>query len=131
MIFLTASGASSGGSATPLPRAIALSTAFEPPDAGVFPRSAEEAARVGFASVPVRPGSAAAASSGCAVTVPATGSTSFAREASGSGGRSAEASCVAAGATSADVAAFVGRRLGGAERHPGRAERGQSGRRGG
>ena len=40
MICLTASGASSGGSATPLPRATARSTALDPPDAGFFPRIA-------------------------------------------------------------------------------------------
>ena len=62
MIFLTASGASSGGSATPLPSAIALSTALEPPRAGFFPRTAAEAALRGLGvACAVRPGSAAAA----------------------------------------------------------------------
>ena len=58
---------------------------------------------VGFASDTLRPGSTAAASSGTAVTVPATGSTTFARVSSGIGGRSD--SPTAAGATSGVVTA--------------------------
>src|SRR3954451_13921990 len=88
MICLTASGASSGGGATPLPRATAVSTAFEPPDAGFGPCNAKDgAALVGALSVPVSPGSAAVAAADEEAS-PATGATVFAREDDGSGGRS-------------------------------------------
>src|SRR4051812_45986305 len=103
MICLTASGASSGGSATPFPKATALSTALLPPLAGFLPRTAAEAARVGFASVPDSPGSAAA-SSARDVAAPATGSTAFAREPLvGSGG--SETSSSDLGATRGVLAA--------------------------
>src|SRR5690349_22228873 len=103
IIFLIASGASNGGSATPLPRATALSTAFPPPDAGDLPRTAADASRVGFASVvvPVSPGSAAAASA-AEPACPATGATAFARDC-GSGGSDTVASGVAV-ATIGEVA---------------------------
>src|SRR4051812_41811406 len=110
MICLTASGASSGGRATPLPSAMALSTALLPPEAGLFPRTAAEAALVGLASLPVSPASEAASSAEGEgepedVTVPpATGATVLAREDCGSGG-SSTVSSLSTGATSGvDVA---------------------------
>ncbi len=105
MICLTASGASSGGSATPLPSAIAVSTELEPPLAGFLPRTADDAALVGAASLPVRPGSAADASS-AADEPPTTGSTALAREPSGSGGSETGSSLV--GATIVAAAATTG-----------------------
>src|SRR4051794_33985285 len=102
MICLTASGASSGGRATPLPSAIALSTALLPPDAGLSPRTAAEAALVGLASLPVSPASEAAsveAGGEDATAPPATGATVLAREDCGTGG-SSTVSSVSTGATS-------------------------------
>src|SRR3954452_16104025 len=108
MICLTASGASSGGSATPLPSAIALSTALLPPEAGLLPRTAADAALVGFASLPVSPASEAASTDAegeaDATAPPATGATALAREDCGSGG-SSTVSSLSTGATSGvDVA---------------------------
>src|SRR3954463_9041704 len=89
MICLTASGASSGGRATPLPSAIALSTALLPPEAGLFPRTAADAAFVGLASLPVSPASEAASVEAgeeeARTAPPATGATVLAREDCGSG----------------------------------------------
>src|SRR3954447_7956298 len=96
MICLTASGASSGGSATPLGSAIAWVTALEPPLAGCAPWIAAEAARVGFASpAPPRLGSTAVSG---VVGPPATGCTTRARVFDGSGGRPAVVTDAAAGA---------------------------------
>src|SRR3954451_15750426 len=109
MICLTASGASSGGSATPLPSAIALSTALLPPEAGLSPRTAAEAALVGLASLPVSPASeAASVEAGVedATAPPATGATVLAREDCGSGG-SSTVSSVWTGATSGGVVALA------------------------
>src|SRR3954470_11536553 len=104
MICLTASGASSGGSATPLPKATALSTALEPPDAGLALFSAPEACLVGLASVALRPGSAVA--SVVAPAAPATGATDRARDSVGSGGSDTASSVGTGVATSGvDVAA--------------------------
>src|SRR3954463_9214722 len=96
IICLTASGASSGGSATPLPSAIASVRELEPPLAGCAPWMALVAARVGFASSPVRPGSGATAASAEADVPPATGCTTRARVLVGSGGSPASGSAVAA-----------------------------------
>src|SRR3954469_24856336 len=98
IICLIASGASSGGSATPLPSATAVSTAFDPPLAGVFPRTAADAARVGLESTASSPGSAAAVDGAgeddC--TPPATGATDRARDSVGSGGsETASSDCAA------------------------------------
>src|ERR1700761_3585444 len=86
IISLISSGASSGGSATPLPTATALVTELLPPDAGWSPFS-EEAAWVGAAPASVSPGSGAVSSVACAVASPATGCTALACELVGSGRR--------------------------------------------
>src|SRR3954463_5098779 len=87
MICLTASGASSGGSATPLPRAIACETAFEPPDALYLPCTALDAGVDGASPASFKPGSGATASAEV-VGSPATGWTALADDCAGSGGSS-------------------------------------------
>src|SRR6188472_3432738 len=103
IIFLTASGASSGGSATPPPTATALVTALAPAPAVFLPWGAEEASVVGLTSGADRPGSAA--TSGAAEGAPATGATDFARDASGSGGNVIFASGVAVATIGEDAGA--------------------------
>src|SRR6478752_4149365 len=103
IIFLTASGASSGGSATPFPIATALVTASAPAPAVFLPWAAEEASVVGLTSGADRPGSAA--TSPAAEGAPATGATDFARDASGSGGNVIFASGVAVATIGEDAGA--------------------------
>src|SRR5215813_10675072 len=88
MICLTASGASSGGSATPLPSAIACETAFEPPEALCAPCTALEAGADGASPASFKPGSGATAASADVVGSPATGCTALAEDCVGSGGSS-------------------------------------------
>src|SRR5215467_11313887 len=88
MICLTASGASSGGSATPLPRAIACETAFEPPEALYLPCTALEAGVEGASPASFKPGSGATPASAEVVGSPATGCTALAEDSLGSGGSS-------------------------------------------
>src|SRR4051794_10645604 len=88
MICLTASGASNGGSATPLPNAIACETAFEPPDALYLPCTALEAGAEGASPASFKPGSGATRASADAVGSPATGCTALAEDCVGSGGSS-------------------------------------------
>src|SRR3954464_9330602 len=87
MICLIASGASSGGSATPLPSAIACETALEPPDALYLPCTALEAGAEGASPASFKPGSGATESAGGGGS-PATGCTALADDCVGSGGSS-------------------------------------------
>src|SRR3954452_9412438 len=103
MICLTASGASSGGSATPLPSAIACETAFEPPDALYLPCTAFEAGVEGASPASFKPGSGATASEPATVGSPATGCTALADDCVGSGGSST--CCFGASATTGDAGA--------------------------
>src|SRR4051794_41987243 len=86
MICLTASGASSGGSATPLPKAIACETALEPPDALYLPCTALEAGAEGASPASFKPGSGATESAEGGGS-PATGCPPLADGCVGSGGR--------------------------------------------
>src|ERR1700760_2487147 len=103
IISLISSGASSGGSATPLPTATALVTELLPPDAGCAPFS-DDAACVGAAPASVNPGSGALESLAWAVAAPATGCTALAWLLVGSGGRSAATVAVAVAETIGVVA---------------------------
>src|SRR4029078_8251874 len=87
MICLTASGASRGGSATPLPSAIACETALEPPDALYLPCTALEAGAEGASPASFNPGSGASEFPGV-VGAPAPGCPALAADCVGSGGTS-------------------------------------------
>src|SRR3954466_13485225 len=91
MLCLTASGASSGGSATPLPSATACETALEPPDALYLPCTALEAGAEGASPASFKPGSGATESADV-VGSPATGWIALAEDCVGSGGKSTSSS---------------------------------------